>query len=106
MPPLLHGALLRAIIMCMFRRAISVSGRVGAPSMLLVVTKDLPPRMSRPCWCLKDYVVLEKMYTGAHGFCMPRRNRISTASLDGPTQCIVMHLTCSRPGIGVAEPAN
>uniref|UniRef100_A0A7S3VP34 Protein kinase domain-containing protein n=1 Tax=Dunaliella tertiolecta TaxID=3047 RepID=A0A7S3VP34_DUNTE len=47
-----------------FRRAISVSGRVGAPSMLLVVTKDLPPRMSRPCWCLKDYVVLEKMYTG------------------------------------------
>lgn len=45
-------------------RAASISARLAASSMLLVVTKDLPARMSRPVWNLRDYVVLEKMYTG------------------------------------------
>lgn len=49
------------------RRAASISGRLQAPSTLLVVTRDLPARMSRANWNLRDYNVIEKMYTGARG---------------------------------------
>jgi len=34
------------------------------PSTLLAVSPVLPPKMARPVWCLKDYAIVEKMYTG------------------------------------------
>ena len=34
------------------------------PSTLLAVSPVLPPNMAREVWCLKDYAIVEKMYTG------------------------------------------
>lgn len=46
------------------RRAASITGRQHAPSTVLAIAKDLPPKMSRPQWNLRDYAIVEKMYTG------------------------------------------
>ncbi len=48
------------------RRAQSLTGRQNAPATLLAVSRDLPPRMVRQEWSLRDYGVVEKMYTGEH----------------------------------------
>ena len=45
--------------------ATSSAGKEEAPpSTLLAVSPVLPPKMARPVWCLKDYAIVEKMYTG------------------------------------------
>jgi hypothetical protein len=35
-----------------------------APATLLAISRDLPPGMARREWNLRDYGVVEKMYTG------------------------------------------
>lgn len=48
-------------------RALAVSGAIeatGQSSRLLAVSPSLPPRMQRKEWYLKDYAILEKLYTG------------------------------------------
>lgn len=57
-------ALIESEVQAAMRRATSITGRQGAPSTLLAVCKDLPPKMSRPVWNLRDYAVVEKLYTG------------------------------------------
>lgn len=32
--------------------------------VMLAVAPVLPPKMARPTWCLKDFAIVEKMYTG------------------------------------------
>jgi len=46
------------------RRAAALSNG-ASPSVLLAVSRDLPENMARQTWSLHDYVILQKMYTGA-----------------------------------------
>jgi hypothetical protein len=46
------------------KRVASITGRQHAPSTLLVVSPEIPPKMARAVWNLKDYAIIEKMYTG------------------------------------------
>lgn len=57
-------AAIESEVQAAMRRAASITGRQHAPSTLLAVAKDLPPKMARPVWNLRDYAVVEKMYTG------------------------------------------
>jgi len=56
--------LLENEVQAAMRRAASITGRQHAPSTLLAVAHDLPPKMARAVWSLRDYAVVEKMYTG------------------------------------------
>ncbi|KAL6755436.1 kinase-like domain-containing protein [Haematococcus lacustris] len=46
------------------KRAASITGRQAAPSTLLVMAADVPRSMVRQSWNLRDYTILEKLYTG------------------------------------------
>ncbi len=36
----------------------------GHKSTILAICPQLPPSMQRAEWCLDDYVIMEKLYTG------------------------------------------
>lgn len=46
------------------------SSQWSSKPKLLVMSSNLPQGMSRPTWCLKDYIIQDKIYSGTWSGCL------------------------------------
>ncbi|GFH30012.1 protein kinase domain-containing protein, partial [Haematococcus lacustris] len=77
------------------KRAASITGRQAAPSTLLVMAADVPRSMVRQSWNLRDYTILEKLYTGYASNVYK-----AVCKFSGETTLLVRHLALLRHACG------